>query len=51
MTAKLAFSEYPSAIFFLTENTKSFIVAGITSPYYKKLDYARNNELLPVLET
>lgn len=40
-----------SMIPFLTENTKSFIVVGITSPYIEKLDYARNNDFLPVLKT
>ncbi|WP_110688306.1 alpha/beta hydrolase-fold protein, partial [Salegentibacter sediminis] len=38
-------------ISFLTDNTKSYILVGITSPYNEKLDYARNNDLLPVLET
>lgn len=46
------FFDYTSSIIsFLTDNTKSFIVIGITSPYNEKLDYARNNDLLPVLET
>lgn len=46
------FFDYTSSmISFLTDNTKSFIVVGITSPYNEKLDYARNNDLLPVLET
>jgi hypothetical protein len=46
------FFDYTSSIIsFLTDNTKSFIVVGITSPYNEKLDYARNNDLLPVLET
>ncbi|MEM9078911.1 MAG: alpha/beta hydrolase-fold protein [Bacteroidota bacterium] len=40
-----------SIISFLTDNTKSYIVVGITSPYNEKLDYARNNDLLPILET
>ena len=46
------FFDYTSSmISFLTDNTKSFIVVGITSPYNEKLDYARNNDLLPVLES
>lgn len=46
------FFDYTSSIIsFLTDNTKSFIVVGITSPYNEELDYARNNDLLPVLET
>ncbi len=46
------FFDYTSSIIsFLTDNAKSFIVVGITSPYNEKLDYARNNDLLPVLET
>ncbi len=46
------FFDYTSSmISFLTDNTKSYIVVGITSPYNEKLDYGRNNDLLPVLET
>jgi predicted alpha/beta superfamily hydrolase len=46
------FFDYTSSmISFLTDNTKSYIVVGITSPYNEKLDYSRNNDLLPVLET
>tara|TARA_R100000789_G_scaffold57881_1_gene55890 strand:+ start:15 stop:1127 length:1113 start_codon:yes stop_codon:yes gene_type:complete len=46
------FFDYTSSmISFLTDNTKSYIVVGITSPYNEKLDYARNNDLLPILET
>ena len=46
------FFDYTSSIIsFLSDNTKPFIVIGITSPYNEKLDYARNNDLLPVLET
>lgn len=46
------FFDYTSSmISFLTDNTKSFIVVGITSPYNEELDYARNNDLLPILET
>ena len=46
------FFDYTSSIIsFLTDNSKSFIVVGITSPYNEALDYARNNDLLPVLET
>jgi len=46
------FFDYTSSIIsFLTNKNKSFIVVGITSPYNEKLDYGRNNDLLPVLET
>ncbi len=46
------FFDYTSSIIsFLTDNSKAFIVVGITSPYNEKLDYARNNDLLPVIET
>ncbi|GGW53400.1 hypothetical protein DFQ11_101185 [Winogradskyella epiphytica] len=46
------FFDYTSSmISFLTDNTKSYIIVGITSPYNEKLDYSRNNDLLPVLET
>jgi len=46
------FFDYTSSIIsFLTDNSKSFIVVGITSPYNEKLDYSRNNDLLPILET
>lgn len=40
-----------SIISFLTDNSKSFIIVGITSPYNEKTDYARNNDLLPILNT
>ncbi|MBS9525674.1 esterase [Litoribacter alkaliphilus] len=40
-----------STISFLTNATKNYIVVGITSPYNKELDYSRNNDLLPVLQT
>lgn len=44
------FFDYTSSIIsFITNNTKSYIVVGITSPYNEKLDYARNNDLLPTL--
>lgn len=47
-----AFFDYTNAmVSFLTDANKSYIIVGITSPYNKKLDYARNNDLLPVLET
>lgn len=46
------FFDYTNSIIsFLTDGNKSFIVVGITSPYNDKLDYSRNNDLLPVLET
>lgn len=46
------FFDYTSSmILFLSDNSKSFIVVGITSPYNEKLDYARNNDLLPILNT
>ncbi|MCI2228525.1 esterase [Polaribacter sp. MSW13] len=44
------FFDYTSAIVSFL-NTKSFIVVGITSPYNEKLDYSRNNDLLPILKT
>lgn len=45
------FFDYTSSIIsFLTNRNKSFIVVGITSPFNEKLDYSRNNDLLPVLE-
>ncbi|MBB3188242.1 alpha/beta hydrolase-fold protein [Microbacter margulisiae] len=40
-----------SIISFLSDATKQYIVVGITSPYIKKYDYARNNDYLPILET
>lgn len=40
-----------SIISFLSNASKQFIVVGITSPYNETLDYARNNDLLPVLQT
>jgi len=46
------FFDYTSSIIsFLTDGNKSFIVVGITSPFDEKLDYSRNNDLLPILET
>lgn len=46
------FFDYTSStISFLTNATKNYIVVGITSPYNKELDYSRNNDLLPVLQT
>lgn len=46
------FFDYTTSIIsFLTDNTTSFIVVGITSPYNEDLEYARNNDLLPVLKT
>lgn len=40
-----------SIISFLSDTSKKYIVVGITSPYIEKSDYARNNDLLPELET
>ena len=40
-----------SAASFLSNAKKKYIVVGITSPYNEQSDYARNNDLLPVLET
>lgn len=40
-----------SVISFISNATKKYIVVGITSPYIETLDYARNNDLLPVMET
>ena len=46
------FFDYTTSIIsFLTDGNKSFIVVGITSPFDEKLDYSRNNDLLPILET
>lgn len=46
------FFDYTSSIIsFLTDGNKSFIVVGITSPFDEKLDYSRNNDLLPILGT
>ena len=36
-----------SVISFLSNTSKNFIVVGITSTYIEKLNYARNNDLLP----
>lgn len=46
------FFDYTNSIIsFLKDGNKSFIVVGITSPFNEKLDYSRNNDLLPILET
>ena len=46
------FFDYTTSIVsFIPNNGKSFIVVGITSPYNETLDYGRNNDLLPILET
>ena len=46
------FFDYTSAIMsFVADSPKSVIVVGVTSPYNEKLDYSRNNDFLPVLET
>lgn len=46
------FFDYTSSIInFLADDNASFIVVGITSPYHEALDYSRNNDLLPLLET
>ena len=46
------FFDYTNSIIsFLIDGNKSFIVVGITSPFNEKLDYSRNNDLLPILET
>ena len=46
------FFDYTSSIIsFLTNGDKPFMVVGITSPYNEKIDYSRNNDLLPILET
>ena len=39
-----------SVISFISNATKKYIVVGITSPFIETLDYARNNDLLPVME-
>ena len=36
-----------SIISFISEPVKRYIVVGITSPYYPKQHYARNNDMLP----
>ncbi|MBN2639506.1 MAG: hypothetical protein JXR65_10535 [Bacteroidales bacterium] len=40
-----------SAISFLSNAKKNYIVIGITSPYIEKYDYSRNNDFLPILKT
>lgn len=40
-----------SVISFISNATKKYIVVGITSLYIEKLEYARNNDLLPILKT
>jgi predicted alpha/beta superfamily hydrolase len=46
------FFDYTTSIVsFLSDASKSFIVVGISSPYIEEDDYARNNDLLPVLNT
>ena len=40
-----------SAISFLSNANKSFIIVGITSPYNEKLDYSRRNDFLPNIES
>lgn len=46
------FFDYTNSIIsFLTDGNKSFIVVGITSPFNEELDYSRNNDFLPKLET
>jgi len=40
-----------SIISFLNKDYKKFIVVGISSPYNKKLDYARNNDMLPKFQS
>lgn len=40
-----------SVISFLSNTTKKYIIVGIISPYFEKLDYVRNNDMLPILET
>ncbi|RXP64664.1 esterase [Lutibacter sp. HS1-25] len=37
-----------AAISFISNATKKYIVVGITSPYIENLDYARNNDMLPL---
>lgn len=47
------FDYITSSIAFLTDrdNDRAYIVVGITSPGNEELDYARNNDFLPVLKT
>ncbi|MDH5399834.1 MAG: hypothetical protein OEX02_16905 [Cyclobacteriaceae bacterium] len=40
-----------SIVSFISNSERKFIIVGITSPYIEKYDYARNNDLLPELET
>lgn len=40
-----------STISFISNNTRDFIVIGITSPYNRELNYGRNNDFLPVLRS
>jgi predicted alpha/beta superfamily hydrolase len=40
-----------SIVSFVSNTEKKYIVVGITSPFIEKYDYARNNDLLPKLET
>lgn len=46
------FFDYTNSIIsFLTDGNMSFIVVGVTSPFNEELDYSRNNDFLPKLET
>ncbi len=46
------FFDYTSSIIsFLTNGSSAFIIVGISSPYNEALDYSRNNDFLPVLQT
>jgi len=40
-----------SIISFISNTTKKYIIVGITSPYIAEIEYTRNNDLLPILET
>lgn len=46
------FFDYTTSIIsFIADPNNSFIIVGITSPYNEKLDYGRNNDFLPILNT
>ncbi len=40
-----------SAVSFVSQASRDYIVVGISSPYYENPEYARNNDMLPVLKT
>ena len=44
---RMLFDYVHSILGFQDHGDKEFIIVGITSPYYEKTDYARNNDMLP----